>query len=512
MVESAHDYAIISTDLEGIIISWNTGAESVFGFTPEEVIGNPISTIFTPEDRAHGVRAYEMRVAAEKGRARDERWHLRKNGERFYASGIMAVMHDDHQRVKGFIKIARDMTQEQQAQEDLIAARNAAEAANIAKTEFLANMSHEIRTPMNAVIGLANILALSKPLSERQQEFIKTLQMSADSLLALINDLLDIAKIEAQTVELEQLPLNVALIVEEVANMMAVRVREKGLAFSENYDSMTHRIYMGDPWRLRQIIMNLCSNAIKFTEKGTVHVAIDYRQAAAENTDDIIITVTDTGIGIAPEKLENIFHKFVQADTSINRKYGGTGLGLAITKTLTEIMGGAITVRSVPAQGSVFEVIIPMKRATELEIEQAQLSLPAIFGSALSVPAKSHVLLVEDYAPNVLVASTFIEQFGYSVDVASNGLEACEMVKKNHYALALMDVQMPSLNGFESTQRIREHEKTNNLPRLPIIGMTAHALAGDRERCLAAGMDDYISKPFNPTELQDKMKSAIHPA
>ncbi|MES2205678.1 MAG: PAS domain S-box protein [Pseudomonadota bacterium] len=511
MVESAQDYAIISLDEKGIIISWNSGAERMFGYTSVEIIGQPISIIFTPEDCEQGMHIRELSTAAQHDRANDERWHMRKNGDRFFVHGTMAAMKNDGDQIKGFIKIARDMTKERHAQELLIEARNAAEAANIAKTEFLTNMSHEIRTPMNAVIGLSNILAISQPLTSKQKEYIKTLQMSADSLLALINDLLDIAKIEARTIELEKIPFSLTQLIHEVISMMGVRAKEKGLSFISDMECVENRMFMGDPTRLRQIMLNLCSNAIKFTERGGIHISVIAEKKSHTLLETLYISVTDTGIGISPEKLDIIFHKFIQADSSINRKYGGTGLGLAITKTLAEIMGGSLTVKSWVGEGSTFTVSMPLEIAGEMVIQQTvELDpLEENDDEGLSDLLKPYILLVEDYAPNILVATVFLEQFGYRCDIAINGFEAIEKIKTGDYAAALMDVQMHGMNGLEATQFIRAYEKQHNKPRLPIIGMTAHALAGDRERCIATGMDDYIAKPFNPTELKEKLKAVM---
>jgi PAS domain S-box-containing protein len=509
MVESVQDYAIISLDEAGRIMLWNSGAQKIFDYKPQDVLGNHIEVIFTPEDRAHGAPRTELALAATNTRASDERWHLRQSGDRFYASGTMAAMYDDEGRVKGFIKICRDMTAQQQAQEALLEARNAAEAANIAKTEFLANMSHEIRTPMNAIIGLSTILSKSQPLTQRQTDYIRTLSMSADSLLALINDLLDIAKIEARTVELEHIPFSLTRLMQEVASMMAVSVRDKGLTFTGNAECVEERMFIGDPTRLRQIIVNLCSNAIKFTDQGGVHVGITCHPSDVPESELICIAVTDSGIGIAPEKMETIFQKFVQADTSINRKYGGTGLGLAITKTLTEIMGGSISVKSEVGKGSVFEVSIPLKIATSDQVARTEYSLSATADSMVEAHVRPHVLLVEDYEPNILVATTFLEDFGYYVDIANNGLEAFEAVQTRNYVAVLMDVQMHGMNGLDATRRIREWEESEGRPRMRIIGMTAHALAGDRERCLAVGMDDYIPKPFRPEELRRKIENGV---
>jgi len=400
------------------------------------------------------------------------------------------------------LSVSRDITARRELEKMAKEAQEIAESANIAKTEFLATMSHEIRTPMNAVIGLANILAISEPLSNKQKEYIKTLRMSGDSLLTLINDLLDIAKIEAQTIELEHIPFSVTEIAQETISMMSVRADEKGLSFDLQLDCecIEKRMHAGDPTRLRQILVNLCSNALKFTDNGNIKINICCKEMQ-DNKEMIKITVADTGIGISKDKLDTIFQKFTQADSSINRKYGGTGLGLAITKTLTEIMGGTINVKSEVGKGSTFTISIPF----DVEKQEKQKQMPAenIKEVSNDTMTKPHVLLVEDYAPNVLVARTFIESFGYECDVASNGLEALDKINKSDYFAVLMDVQMHGMNGLEATQYIRINEKRRNKPRVRIIGMTAHALAGDRDRCIGAGMDDYISKPFNPAELQN---------
>ncbi len=419
----------------------------------------------------------------------------------FKARGVR--VKDDTDATVTWYGTCTDIEDQKRTETALTEARNHAEAANIAKSEFLANMSHEIRTPMNAVVGLANILSISSPLTPKQREFIRTLQLSADALLELINDLLDISKIEARTVELEHIPFSLERLMQEIVSIMSLRAKEKNLSFTMEDHGIRGRMFVGDPARLRQILMNLCSNAMKFTDQGSVSIAVEC-QPSEEGTQRLAITIRDSGIGIAPDKQMAIFEKFVQADSSINRKYGGTGLGLAITKTLVEIMGGRVTLESVEGRGSAFTIhlTLPCSAAAASE-KDAMTTSPNAF---VKEDLRPLVLLVEDYAPNVLVATTFLEQFGYAYDTASNGMEAVEKVKSGApYVSVLMDVQMHGMNGLEATQLIREYETTHALPRLPIIGMTAHALAGDKEMCVAAGMDDYLPKPFNPNELLRKL-------
>jgi CheY-like chemotaxis protein/two-component sensor histidine kinase len=366
------------------------------------------------------------------------------------------------------------------------------------------------------VIGLSSLLAKSSPLTARQKEFIRTLQTSADALLDLINDLLDIAKIEARTLELEATPFSLARLVQEVVSITAVSARQKGLSFRLNDEAAGGRTFIGDPTRLRQILTNLLSNAVKFTDAGEVALSISELDPEPEDGEERVrmcISVSDTGIGIPKEKQGAIFDKFVQADSSINRRYGGTGLGLAITRTLVDIMGGTLELTSASGKGSTFTICLPLTLAREGVAREgvAREAEPQTYPSA-AVPSdgvRLPVLLVEDYEPNVMVARSFLEQFGYRVETASHGREAVEMTAKSRFAAVLMDVQMHEMNGLEATRHIREREARERRPRLPILGMTAHAMAGDRERCLAAGMDDYIPKPFDPDELRDKLAAVV---
>lgn len=495
-------------DVDRSFLTCSETCNANYGLRPEEELTyHKLASLIHPEDKAY----WDATVSEAVGGGREFEMEYRviwpdQSVHWIYVRGNCSVNAEG--LVKTLSGVSIDITDRKELETIAREAKEIAEAANIAKSEFLANMSHEIRTPMNAIVGLSGILAMSKDLPPKLSEYVRTLQMSADSMLALINDLLDISKIEARTVELEHIPFNITDLVQEVISMMAVRSREKGIAFTTNVEGSGHRMFYGDPTRLRQVIANLCSNAVKFTAHGGVNVTINCHEAK-NGVANVCISVKDSGIGIAPEKRDTIFEKFVQADTSISRKYGGTGLGLAITKTLVDIMGGTIHLESEIGKGSTFTACIPCELAEDQELLVHNDTDARKIASAEDSIATHRILLVEDYAPNVLVATTFLEQFGYSVDVASDGTEALEKAKLNDYAAVLMDVQMPGMNGFEATQLIRQYEVSSNQKRLYIIGMTAHALSGDRERCVAAGMDEYISKPFQPEQLKMLLGKAV---
>ncbi|NJD39789.1 MAG: response regulator [Geobacter sp.] len=425
---------------------------------------------------------------------------LPEGGSRTYAITKLPCFEEDGRR-RRLVVVGRDISIEKQAMQTL---KEAAEA----KMQFLANMSHEIRTPMNGVIGMAGLLA-ETPLSEEQQRYLDTITASGQLLMAIINDILDFSRIDSGTVELEQLPFNPAAALEELLELVTPQTDAKGLLLVRRFEQLEPVCLTGDLTRLRQILLNLLSNAVKFTERGTITL-----KAWTEPLDDgrmlLRCKVQDTGIGISRTQLDRLFDPFTQADSSITRKFGGTGLGLAISQRLAKLMEGAITVVSWPGQGSSFTVAIPFGRCSDEQ--QHQLAVSGEPPQETALKCRARILVVEDNAVNMLVARGILQKQGHTVLQAANGEEALAMLRISAVDLVLMDCQMPVMDGFEATRRIRAGEAGEQNRRLPIIAMTAHAFAQDRQSCVEAGMDDYLNKPVQPKILLARINHLLQQA
>ena len=386
----------------------------------------------------------------------------------------------------------------QRAEQDLLAAKASAESANRAKSEFLTTMSHEMRTPMNAILGMSDLLSESS-LPPEQQEYVRIFQKAGTNLLDLINDILDLAKVESGHVELESIGFDLGALLERVIEMMVSRARNRGLQLTLEVLPGVPTALIGDSNRLRQVLINLIGNALKFTEQGSVILRVEPEPAGPPGW--LRFNVVDTGIGIAPDKTNLIFDRFTQADSSTTRKYGGTGLGLAISKSLVELMGGSISCTSEVGQGSTFFLTVPFRR---VEVKMLEFAEPALMATPPEGPAQQtgrRILIADDSKDNLVLIQAYLKGGGFTLDVAENGKIAVEKVKSSHPDLVLMDMQMPVMDGIEATRAIREWEAKTRANPVPILALTAHAAKEGIARSLEAGCTEHLSKPIRKATL-----------
>jgi PAS domain S-box-containing protein len=511
LIEASRD-PLVTISPEGKITDMNQATVNITGMDRDQLIGSDFFVYFTDPQMAREV--YQEVFA--KGTVADSPLTLRhKDGKLTDVLFNGSVYKNDKGKVLGVVIVARDVTDQKRVATELIEAKFAAERATVlaeeaqakaesatgiaenavkAKQQFLSNMSHEIRTPMNAIIGFTKVV-LKTELTEKQREYLTAIKLSGDTLIVLINDILDLAKVDAGKMTFEQIPFKLAASVSAMVHLFETKIQEKNLALVMEYDTKIPEVLVGDSVRLHQIILNLVSNAVKFTSEGTITVGV---RMLVQDKEKVILefAVTDTGIGIEETKLSTVFDDFQQATSGTSRLYGGTGLGLAIVKNLVEPQGGTIHVKSKVGVGSTFSFILSFGKTTEKADAESALTIELEAGFK-----DVKILVVEDIALNQLLMKTLLEDFGFAMDVAGNGKIALEKLRANRYDVVLMDLQMPVMNGFETTEYIRNELQL----KVPIIALTADVTTVDVEKCKAVGMNDYISKPIDDKLLYSKI-------
>lgn len=504
--------AVIEFDNQGYILWANPNFLNLMEYELDEIEGRHHS-IFLPEFRQHEMEYQEMWDQLAEGQAQTGEYkRITKNNRQVWIQGSYTPVRNLQGQVSKIVKMAVDITEKkslsdnlEKKNKELLGAAIKAKAATYAKTVFLANMSHEIRTPLNSIIGITDTLA-ETPLDDQQASFVEILQRANHQLMTIINDILDLSKVEAGEMELRPLPFRLQGLLDELNAVLGFRAKEKSLTLSMAIDPEVEEYFVGDADRLRQVLMNLVNNSIKFTNAGDIKLRVSQNNTTHKG--NLLFSVTDTGIGISKQKFKDIFQPFTQADNATTRKYGGTGLGLSITKNIVQMMNGHIWFESRPGQGTSFFFTITVPSTTERKTTmhnpwQGRYQLSDIKHNLSN--SRLRILVVDDVEDNRHLFGIYLQKTAYQVSYAESGHKAVAMVEKEHYDIIFMDVQMPGMDGYEATQKIRDMENKMNRTPAKIFACTANAFQEDVKRSLSAGCDLHLSKPVR----KDTMLKAI---
>ncbi len=531
---SAFHHAAVGMALvspEGTFLRVNRALCKFFGFTESELMGRNFRELTFPEDLASDLERVEKVLSGKMNSYQMEKRYFHKSGKILHAWLSVSLVRSSSGEPVCFNSQIIDLTERKMLENDLVDARNRAESASVAKSRFLANMSHEIRTPLNGVMGFSSLL-LETPLSPDQRELCESAHKSAEILLSVLNDILDFSKIEAGRIDLEEKEFSLRQAIQDCVILVTPSAAEKKLPLQFEVSPDCPETILGDVIRFRQVLTNLLANAIKFTEKGRVDVHADLEKLKLSSGTCLRIQVSDTGIGISPAQQQNLFQPFSQGDTSTTRRFGGTGLGLVISRRLVELMGGKMDLESSPGEGSKFSFTLPLSQSSPIQnkrksqrprgkIPQKKTvpepaeetvaldtsSFPShSMDSSLDLPPSLRILLVEDSVSNQKVFLLMLKHLGYRADLALNGAEAVQAVHSRPYDVILMDIQMPAMDGHQATRAIRHSIRKDRQPW--IIAITAHAAEFDRDLCISAGMDDYLSKPVRRSLLKEALRKA----
>ena len=487
------DAIIIGKSLDGIIESWNRGAEMAYGYKAEEVIGMPIS-IIVPNELKSELGNFSTAIKSGKRIDSLETKRIKKDGSLVEVSLNFSGIKDLEGNITGIAVVGQNITKQKQLERELIAAKEKAEEATQSKSMFLANMSHEIRTPLNAILGFSEILA-KRVTNPVEKEYVQSMHNSGKALLNLINDLLDFSKMEAGKLELYAQTVDVRYLVHDMESIFRLKARQKQLDFVVNIEDDVPPNLVLDELKVRQVLLNLTSNAIKFTEKGFVKINIRVEKVR-KRVVDLIMEVRDSGKGIPVEYHQKIFKLFEQQDNAISKQYGGTGLGLAITHQIVNLMGGHIDLKSVVEKGSLFKVRLPDISVGNEMKETVRKAAPFLESDIKFDPAT--ILVVDDTANNREVLKAFFEDYPFVVLEAENGQKALQVLNNNKVDLVFMDIRMPVMGGVEATQKIREHPEWSHIP---VIALTASATEFEGSQLLNMGFNDYLRKPAGLAEV-----------